>query len=339
MRRLLPVLSLCTLAAAVPTAGIAKAPPNSWAQGEIRTVVASGLMSTSVPSFRPDDPLTQGELAELAAGLTGSVPVSPVNPSGTVTIAQLDAKLVWALGLGDAGGQFLRAGRLAGLSPPSRFGTEVVARLIGLRPNHPAGHDELEPLPGDLATRAEAAYSAARVLRFRGWEVPGVIDASLMFELPAFTPWQKRVLATAVRLIGFPYVWGGTSEGARSALGGPHGGFDCSGFVWRVYKLQTYTDGGALAQTLRGRTTYAMSGEVSRSQRIAFAKLQPGDVVFFGPRGPRSKPAEVDHTGIYLGAGWMIHSSENGVALTLLEGWYRKRFAWARRPLAEAGLV
>jgi cell wall-associated NlpC family hydrolase len=43
--------------------------------------------------------------------------------------------------------------------------------------------------------------------------------------------------------------------------------------------------------------------------------------------------------GIYLGNGWFIHSSDYGVAITTLTGWYGKRFAWGRRPLAEAGLV
>ena len=46
----------------------------------------------------------------------------------------------------------------------------------------------------------------------------------------------------------------------------------------------------------------------------------------------------VDHAGIYLGDGWFIHSSDYGVAVAQLQGWYRNRFAWARRPLAEAGL-
>ena len=90
---------------------------------------------------------------------------------------------------------------------------------------------------------------------------------------------------------------------------------------------------------LRGRTTYAMSGEVTRGKRITLAKLQPADVVFFGAAGPRSKPAQVTHMGIYLGSGWFIHSSGNGVAVMPLTGWYAERFAWARRPLAEAGLV
>ena len=35
----------------------------------------------------------------------------------------------------------------------------------------------------------------------------------------------------------------------------------------------------------------------------------------------------------------MIHSSGQGVAVTPLTGWYRQQFAWARRPLAEAGLI
>lgn len=338
MSRLLPLLALCALVVAA-SASAAKAPPRPWAQAEIRSVVERGLMGPSAGSFRPNEPLTQGELSELVAALTESVPAPAINPLAPVSIAQLDARLVRALGLRDAAYRFSGGTRLAGLTPPSRFGTEVVARLLGLRPNHPVGQDQLEPLPADPATRAEAAYSVARILKLGGWKIESIKEAALAFELPAFSPWQKRVLSTAVRLIGFPYVWGGSSDGTPAVVGTPRGGFDCSGFVWRVYKLQAYGEGGALAQSLGGRTTYTMSGEVSRAQRVAFAKLEPGDLVFFGRRGPHSKPAAIDHMGIYVGGGWMIHSSENGVALTPLEGWYRKRFAWARRPLAEAGLI
>jgi cell wall-associated NlpC family hydrolase len=186
--------------------------------------------------------------------------------------------------------------RAAGLKPPARFGTEVVARLLGVRTNHPAGEDSLELRPSDAATRAEAAFSAARVLALedRGPEV--VRDAASAFEVPDLTPWQTRVLRTAVSLIGYPCVWGGTSETAQAPFGSPvSGGFDCSGFVWRVYKLQQYAGAGQLAQ--------------------------------------------VDHTAIYLGGGWLIHSSGYGVALAPLTGWYASRFAWARRPLAEARIA
>jgi cell wall-associated NlpC family hydrolase len=82
-----------------------------------------------------------------------------------------------------------------------------------------------------------------------------------------------------------------------------------------------------------------MSGEVPRSQRIGYAQLEPADVIFFGSRGPRSQPSQVGHMGIYLGNGWFIHSSGNGVAVATLTGWYRDEFAWGRRPLREAGLA
>ena len=315
-------------------------PPKSWDTAEIRLVVQHGLMAKNVASFHPNDPLTRAELSQLVADLTQQAPVPPPDPTTPVTVTQLDASLVKALQLSDAASVFLSSARAVGLSVPSRFGTETVARLLGLRTHHPAKDDDLELLPSDPVTRAETAYSVATILRFHGWEQQSVEDAAATFTLPTLGVWQTRVLDTAVRFIGYPYVWGGTSEHSEAPFGvKARGGFDCSGFVWRVYKLQSYPGGGTLNATIKGRTTYQMSGEVPRTKRIGFAKLQPGDVVFFGSAGAHSKPAQVGHTGIYLGAGWIIHSSGEGVAVTPLTGWYRQSFAWGRRPLAEAGLV
>ena len=283
-------------------------------------------MGTDPATFRPDDPLTRGAAANLVASLTRQPSTAVTAPTLPVSIAGLDSRLVGALALQDAAATFAAGAKTAGLAPPSRFGTEVVARLLGLRTNHPAARDDLELAPGDAATRAEAAFSAARMLKL------GVDDAEL-------TDWQRRVLTTAVRLIGYPYVWAGTSERPGAPAGiQTRGGFDCSGFVWRVYKLQAYAGAPTLPAVLKGRTTYQMSGEVPPAKRIGFAGLAPGDVVFFGAKGPRSKPAEINHMGIYVGNGWFIHSSGYGVAVAELSGWYRTRFAWARRPLAEAGL-
>jgi cell wall-associated NlpC family hydrolase len=291
----------------------------------------------------PEAPPTRASLPLPVPAPASPAPPRPVEAASAgapVTIAQLDARLVQMLGLADAAAQFSRATRAAGLPVSGRYGTEVVARLLGLRPNHPALLDSLELLPSDPATRAEAAYSAAQILRLRGWEATTVRAGAAAFAVPPLTAWQKRLLATAVWLIGYPYIWGGTSEAPETLFGvSSRGGFDCSGFVWRVYKLQAYPDEGGLAGTLRARTTYEMSAEVPRAQRVPFPQLEPADVLFFGAHGPRSKPAEVDHAGIYLGNGWFIHSSANGVALASLQGWYRDRFAWARRPLGEAGLA
>jgi cell wall-associated NlpC family hydrolase len=269
-----------------------------------------------------------------------AAPKQAPNPTKQVTMAQLDVRLVESLGLGKAANEFTAGAHAAGLKVPGRFGTEVVARLLGLRLNHPASEDSLELLPNDAATRAEAAYSVAQVLRFSGWEVESVQSLADSFELPALSDWQQRILATAFARIGMPYIWGGESDGPQTAFGvSSRGGYDCSGFVWRVYKLEPYIGGGNLSSVLRGRTTYQMSGEVPRSERIGLAKLEPADVIFFGDRGPHSKPSQVGHMGIYVGNGWFVHSSGYGVALARLDGWYSREFAWARRPLAEAGLA
>ena len=344
MSRLLTVLACFMLLGAPAAVAAGSSTPGpatvSWAQAQIKVVVNHGLMAKSVGSFRPDASLTQGELASLVAGLTKQPASVPADPATPVTVTQLDARLVRALDLSTAAKEFYDGARAAGLAVPSRFGSETVARLLGLRINHPAARDDLELLPSDPVTRAETAYSVAQILRFQGWETQAVEDAAATFELPTLSAWQTRILNMAVKFVGFPYVWGGTSEKAEAPFGiEAHGGFDCSGFVWRVYKLQAYPGGAALNATIKGRTTYQMSGEVPKAKRIAFAKLQPADVVFFGPNGSSSKPASVGHTGIYLGNGWMIHSSGQGVAVTPLTGWYRTQFAWGRRPLAEAGLT
>ena len=314
----------------------------SWAHAEIKLVTAQGLMGGNAASFRPDAPLTRGVLDDLAFALSDGVGMSAAggDPNVHVSLATLDRTLVHGLELGDDARLFYLGARAAGLRPPTRFGGEVVARLLGLRKNHQAPNDALELLPNDPATRAEAAYSAAQILRFGDWQTTSIEEAAAEFVLPVYTPWQRKVLQTAVNLIGYPYVWGGTSSGAQTLFGvTSRGGFDCSGYVWRVFKLQRYAGGEALAETLRGRTAAQMAGEVPRAKRIPLAELQPGDVMFFGRGGRRAKAAAIDHAGIYLGGGWMINASRYGVALAPVENWYAERFAWGRRPLAEAGLA
>ena len=338
-------LRLLTLLACL-SAGLASAPAaspartsRSWAQPQIRVVVAHGLMARSVASFRPNDPLTQGELSELVATLTQGTPRPVPDPSAPVTMAQLDARLVRVVDLSDEAALFYDAAAAGGLRPPARFGTEVVARLLGLRTNHPAGQDELERLPNDPAPRAEVAFSVARLLTVSTAEKTQIEDEAATFELPVLTTWQQRVLTTAIRFIGYPYVWGGEFERPQSPYGPQaQGGFDCSGFAWRVYKVQSYPGAPQLADTLRGRTAAAMAGEVPRRTRIKPARLLPADLMFFGPGGPKAQPSRVDHVAIYLGNGWLIQSSRYGVDLEPVSGWYQRRLAWGRRPLAEAGL-
>ena len=257
-----------------------------------------------------------------------------------VSIKQLDAALVAYLGLGEAARAIQHTLQTAGLQPLANTGTEAVARMLGLRLNHPSGQDDLELLPFEAATRAEAAWSFAQLLRLDQWATDSVQHAADTFTLPTLTSRQQQVLTTAVHYVGYPYVWGGTSPTAETLFGiHSAGGFDCSGLVWRVYKLTAYPGAVHLSGVLRGRTTFQMSGEVAHSALVPAAKLQPGDVMFFGAHGRASKPNEVDHAALYLGNGWLIQSSEEGVTLLPFDGWYTRSFAWARRPLREAGLT
>src|SRR5919197_1434654 len=77
-------------------------------------------------------------------------------------------------------------------------------------------------------------------------------------------------------------------------------------------------DAGGFCRTTRPRgalyeraasTAPAWSGAVRRSRRIPFAQPVPADVLFFGTRGPRSRPTDVGGTGIYLAGGCFIDSS------------------------------
>jgi cell wall-associated NlpC family hydrolase len=340
MSRRSTLVAAAAAALLVPATALGAKSAPSWAAAEIRALVASGVVREDPAAFRPDDTLLRSELEQLVRGVAPRALSVNRPPDQQITMQVLNARFVTALGLGESSRSFARALRAGGITPTARFGTEVSARMLGLRKNHPAAQDALERLPNQPASRAEAAYSAARILGFRGREVENVRVAASTFALPPLSPWQKRVLTTAFSFVGFPYVWGGESERAVNPFRvQAQGGFDCSGFVWRVYKRHVYPEGGRLPEVLRGRTTFEMSGEVPARDRIPHDRLQPGDVVFFGANGPRSKPSEVDHMAIYVTDGWFVHSSRDGVTLSQMTGWWRDRFAWARRPLAEAGLV
>lgn len=335
----LVALLACTGALVLTATAGAQTGARSWAQPQIKAVVAAGYLAPSVADFRPDDPLTRSELAVVLASLGAPGPVVS-DPDRPVSIRELNASLVTAAGLRPEARAIRLAAAGAGLTPTPWLGTETVARLLGFRINHPTSAEHLELQLGEPATRAEAAYSIARLLSLRATDLETLRQAVAALELPELTEPQRAVLRRALRLVGSPYVWAGSSERTQR-LGGRTvpGGFDCSGLVWRVFKLQPFDFAPTLAGVLRGRTSFAMSGEVPVAARITRDALEPADVVFFGPAGPRSKPSQIGHMGIYVGGGWFVHSSTNGTTLQPLAGWHDRTFAWARRPLAEAGVT
>jgi cell wall-associated NlpC family hydrolase len=332
--------------ATAATGAPASGSQTSWAAPEIASVVLAGLMGPNVASFRPDDALTRGELHDAIVAL-GKPHQAPLDPSRVVTMRELDAQLVAAAGLLPVARQMRVAALDAGLEPTDMLGTETIARLLGLRVNHPEGQEDLERSPKQPASRAEAAYSLAKLRLLDPGRIDLVRQVAATFTIPSLTDWQQAVLSRALRFVGYPYVFAGASEKPQtiwSSTAPGHelavpGGFDCSGLVWRVYKLQPFDGAPSLTDVFQGRTTYAMSGEVPKALRIGTSALEPADVLFFGSEGPRSKPSEIGHAGIYVGNGWFVHASSGGVTLQPIQGWYADELAWARRPLAEAGLA
>src|SRR6478672_10562833 len=194
MRRsaaLAAVVAACALSA---PAGAAVPGLGTWDRVQQRTVQHEGLLPALADGrFHGERPLTPPELTAVLAGLAqrlGGDPVPFDRP--TVTVERFHRALLEQLGLGDVARNVREEAARAGLRPPFRFGSEAVARALGLRFDHPfpAG-ERLELRPTDLITRAEAAWSLAVVLGWQGWEAAAVRDAFAAFDLPAYTPRQR----------------------------------------------------------------------------------------------------------------------------------------------------
>jgi cell wall-associated NlpC family hydrolase len=338
------VLAIACLAPA--GAAAAKLTAANWDGAAQRMVVRAGLMSEAAPgNFNGAASLTPEAESQALAALTARreaaareseapptapAPTPAVASTSTVTVARFDSLLVDELGLAATAAHVQQTAAAAGLRPPGYFGTEVLARYLDLRYNHPAGEDALELYPSNTITRAEAAHSFAVVLEAGSWAVEAARETLDGFSLPRYSPNQLAVLRIAVAKIGMPYVWGGTTDGTEDGL--EHGGYDCSGFAWRVYKIS----GLSWGRRILGRTAAEQAGEIAKSARITLQDVQPADLLFFGKArfGSKATEASVIHEGIALSSEWAIHSSAQGVyVLPLSSGWLAQQFSWARRVL------
>ncbi len=340
-RHLLAPLLTCALLGVCAQAGAVTL--GNWDSSQQRQVLAVGLMHNVHGRFAGARPVyarganhTMLSLDRLLQA-QGLLPdrTRPVRTSSSpVTVVGYDQLIVEQLGLAGAAAHVQRVTERAGLRPPGYYGSEVVARYLGLRYDHPASSDRLELFPTDAITRAEAAWSLAQVIGFGDWNIQNAQQTLDGYRLARLTAHEREALRIAVSRIGYPYVYAGESDTSEPAtwMWGPqaHGGFDCSGFVWRVFKLSGLPWGNEIG----GRTAAQMAGELPRSQRLRIRQLRPGDLLFFGSAHFNSPATESDinHTGIYLGDNWVIHSSGQGVYVLPLRGsWLGDQFAWGRR--------
>ena len=319
--------------ALIPAEASATVTLSDWDAAQQRQVVRAGLMANVGRSFRGSAALSAGQANAALRGLVGRLGLSSTASArrSPVTVFGFDGLLITQLGLGDVASHVQRVAVGAGLRPPPYFGSEVVARFLGLRYDHPSGTDQLELFPTDPITRGEAAWSLAKVLGFGDWQVSYARETLEAFALPVLTADLLQALTIAVARIGYPYVWGGTTDDTSDGLA--HGGFDCSGFVWRVFR----GSGLPWGRSIRGRTAAQQAGEIARSRRLRIGSLRPGDLLFFGTAtfGSTATESNVTHEGIYLGDNWVINASSQGVYVEpLAGGWLGDSFAWGRRVIS-----
>lgn len=160
---------------------------------------------------------------------------------------------------------------------------------------------ELRAEPNETSkvlTRVVSGTGVAIAETFNGWSRVSANEKGWMrttylrafFELPkAIEDQRKTLIEDSMRMMGVPYLWGGTSGN----------GIDCSGFVRLLHRW--------------------MGIEIPRDadmQHAAAIPVEPpfevGDLFFFG-EGDSGR--HITHVGMSLGGWMMIHSSRsrNGV--------------------------
>jgi cell wall-associated NlpC family hydrolase len=114
----------------------------------------------------------------------------------------------------------------------------------------------------------------------------------------------ESITKGALQFKGIPYLWGGTSSK----------GLDCSGFTKIVYFMHGINLPRDASQQVNKGLLIDSNGD--------FGKLKPGDLIFFGTKGPKatnqqgnsgsneSNDERVVHVGVYLGDNHFIHASD-----------------------------
>lgn len=86
----------------------------------------------------------------------------------------------------------------------------------------------------------------------------------------------------AKQFIGNPYVWGGTSL---------TNGADCSGYTMSIFKKYGVN------------LPHHAASQAQLGKKVTLAEAQPGDLVFYDKNG------SINHVGIYIGNGQIVHAS------------------------------
>ncbi|MCL6265465.1 NlpC/P60 family protein [Flagellimonas myxillae] len=102
---------------------------------------------------------------------------------------------------------------------------------------------------------------------------------------------NEALVATSKKMLGVPYLWGGTSAK----------GVDCSGFTKTVFFMNGMIIPRDASQQVHEGVLVDADGD--------FSKLLPGDLLFFGRKATDSTLEKATHVGMWIGNNEFIHAA------------------------------
>jgi cell wall-associated NlpC family hydrolase len=339
-KRLSACLTITALVVVVPAGGSSAARKEipAWAREAVNYLADRGLVDKS--AFDADAPMPRRRFRQLMVEAFGG---GYSRTQGKVTAGEVDAALVRVLDRKSLADALLEIRSPDGWDPGvhQRFGSEVVARELGLRFNRPTGEESMEAAAESKLRQADIAFAVWKALTAPN---TSSADTLINFALDDYSEDRREVVSFALSLAGAPYVWGGewryTTPDAYPYGAQKAGGFDCSGFIWYVLQQRSASyspvDRPYKGWSIPERSSSEMAKATPRSKRLDYKQLKPGDIVLFAPGGAgSSRPRDVYHAGLYLGRGWMVHSSGSraGVSLASIapETWWHSEILFGRR--------
>lgn len=190
----------------------------------------------------------------------------------------------------------------------------VTASLLNLRQQPNTSSAILAQIPNGAAVNVSSLQGGWANVTYYG--TTGFVSLDYLNLMPGEAPSSRggevstkgqAIVELAKKYLGTPYVYGGSSPS----------GFDCSGFVYYLYKSMGVT------------LNRVAQDQMTNGTWVPKNALQPGDIVGFA-----NSSGYINHVGIYAGNGMMIHSPQTGDVVryeSIVTGNYARRLTCGRR--------